>query len=112
MQKDPSAEIGTPFPPRPGPVPETSRGRPPEPSARYTPAKAAYRVRPGWHRIVGWLGVAVGVIIAALNDGMYITEIRLLPFGHSELYLMLAVVVAGWSARFLGLFDRGTTIFE
>jgi hypothetical protein len=35
-------------------------------------------------------------------------DLVLLPFGHSELYLFLGVLVAGWSTRFLGLFDRDT----
>ena len=90
----------------------TTTGRDPEPSRRYTPPKVDYRLRPGWHRIVGWLGVSVGVLIAVLNDGMLISDAPLLPFGHSELYLMLAFLVAGASTWFLGLFDRGTTIYE
>lgn len=81
-------------------------------SGRYTPAKASYRVRPPWHRLAGWTGVILGVVIAVLNDGMYVTEANLLPFGHSELYLMLALLVGGASTWFLGLFDRGTTIYE
>ncbi|MDE0804847.1 MAG: hypothetical protein OSA99_16185 [Acidimicrobiales bacterium] len=48
-------------------------------------------------------------MIVILNDGMLLTEdMTLLPFGHSELYLILGVLVAGWSTRFLGLFDRET----
>ena len=90
----------------------TTTGRDPVPSRRYTPPKVDYRLRPGWHRIVGWLGVSVGVLIAVLNDGMLISDAPLLPFGHSELYLMLAFLVAGSSTWFLGLFDRGTTIYE
>ena len=35
-------------------------------------------------------------------------NVFLLPFGHSELYLLLGVLVAGWSTRLLGLFDRET----
>ena len=97
---------------RSGPARGTAHDHTPEPSARYTPPKPNYRLRPGWHRIVGWLGVALGVLIAALNDGMFFTEAHLLPFGHSELYLMLAFLVAGSSTWFLGLFDRGTTIYE
>ena len=52
------------------------------------------------------------MVIAVLNDGMWFTKTRLLPFGHSELYLILALVVAGSSTWFLGLFDKGTTIYE
>lgn len=106
------AATTTPVHPRSSSPRGTAHERTPEPSARYTPPKANYRLRPGWHRIVGWLGVALGVVIAALNDGMFFTEAHLLPFGHSELYLMLAFLVAGSSTWFLGLFDRGTTIFE
>tara|TARA_R100000935_G_C2714292_1_gene115336 strand:+ start:346 stop:558 length:213 start_codon:yes stop_codon:yes gene_type:complete len=66
-------------------------------------------VRPAWHRIAGWIGVVVGILIAVLNDAMLIGDgLVLLPFGHSELYLVLGVVVAGWSTRFLGMFDRDT----
>lgn len=86
--------------------------RTPAPSARYTPPQADFRLRPGWHRIVGWFGVTLGVLIAVLNDGMFFTDVQLLPFGHNELYLMLALLVAGSSTWFLGLFDRGTTIYD
>lgn len=84
----------------------------PEPlsSSRYTPPdQIDLTVRPQWHRVAGWLGVACGLLIVILNDGMLLTEdMTLLPFGHSELYLILGVLVAGWSTRFLGLFDRET----
>lgn len=91
----------------------TTSGRAPEPSGRYTPPKANYRVRPSRHRIIGWVGVAFGILIAVLNDAMFITEdVPLLPFGHSEFYLMLALLVAGSSTWFLGAFDRGTTIYD
>ena len=41
-------------------------------------------------------------LIAILNDGMLMVEdVTLLPFGHSELYLLLGVLVAGWSTKFL-----------
>lgn len=83
------------------------------PSGRYTPPAPKFRVRPGWHRIAGWAGIALGVLIAVVNDLMLIgVEASLLPGGHSELYLFLAVAVGGSSTWFLGLFDRGTTIFE
>lgn len=107
-----SEPIGSPVHPRSAPARSTTHDRTPEPSARYTPPKANYRLRPGWHRIVGWLGVALGVLIAVLNDGMFFTDAHLLPFGHSELYLMLAFAVAGSATWFLGLFDRGTTIYD
>lgn len=85
----------------------------PPTSGRYTPPAPKFRVRPRWHRIAGWAGVALGVLIAAVNDAMLIgVEASLLPGGHSELYLFLAVAVGGSSTWFLGVFDRGTTIFD
>ena len=83
------------------------------PSGRYTPAHAAFRRRPKVHRVLGWLGVAAGVAIAIVNDAMLFTDHRVfLPGGHQELYLLLAIAVAGASTWFLGLFDRGTTVFD
>lgn len=85
----------------------------PEASARYTPPTPAYRVRPRWHRLAGWAGIVLGVVVAALNDVMLMGEnVTLLPGGHSELYLMLGIAVAAGATWFLGLFDRGTTIFD
>lgn len=81
----------------------------PAPSTRYTPKQSNVVMRPGWHRIAGWIGVVVGLLIVILNDVMRFGEgLSLLPFGHSELYLMLGVVIAGGSTWFLGLFDRQT----
>lgn len=66
-------------------------------------------LRPRWHRTLGWFGVAVGAVIAILNDIiLFGVDLVLLPFGHSELYLVLGLVIAAWSGRFLGLFDRAT----
>lgn len=79
---------------------------------RYTPPAAKFRVRPRWHRLAGWSGVALGVGIAAMNDVMLFGDVTLLPGGHSELYLFAAVAVGGGSTWFLGLFDRGTTIYD
>lgn len=85
----------------------------PEASARYTPPTPQYRLRPRWHRVAGWLGVALGIVIAATNDLMLMgDDLTLLPGGHNELYLLLGIGVAGASTWFLGLFDRGTTVFE
>lgn len=85
----------------------------PEASARFTPAKPNYRLRPRWHRLAGWFGVILGIAIVAVNDLMLIAEdLALLPGGHNELYLLLGLAVAGSSTWFLGLFDRGTTVFE
>ena len=93
----------------------TTGGRPiaPETSPRYTPPTPQYRLRPRWHRVAGWLGIALGVVIAAVNDLMLMgDDLTLLPGGHNELYLLLGITVAGSSTWFLGLFDRGTTVFE
>lgn len=84
----------------------------PDASSRYTPPAPAFRLRPAWHRVAGWAGVLLGVLIAVLNDAMVILEdVTLLPGGHLELYLLLGIAVAGGSTWFLGLFDRGTTIY-
>ena len=85
----------------------------PAASGRYTPPAADYRLRPGWHRVAGWVGVAVGVLIVVLNDTMWIyPDVTVLPFGHNELYLVFGLAVALASTWFLGLFDRGTTIYD
>ena len=82
-------------------------------SSRYTRPVPKARLRPRWHLFVGWTGVAVGVIVALLNDAMSIGEdLRLLPFGHSELYLILGALVAGSSSWFLGVFDRQATVYR
>jgi hypothetical protein len=61
---------------------------------------------------LGWAVLAAGVAVGALNDAMLIGEdLMLLPGGHSELYLLLAIAVALYGTRFLGLFDRGTTVY-
>ena len=57
--------------------------------------------------------MTLGVLIAIANDTMLIADdLTLLPFGHQELYLIVGVLVAGGSTWFLGLFDRGTTIYD
>lgn len=82
-------------------------------SGRYTPPTPNFRLRPHWHRYAGWLGVIGGIAIAIVNDAMVFTEhLTLLPGGHQELYLLLAVAVAGVFTWFLGLFDRGPTFYE
>ncbi len=43
---------------------------------------------------------------------MLVNDNSLLPFGHSEAYLFLGIGIAGGSTWFLGLFDRGTTIYR
>lgn len=95
-------------------APRRSIGPPPaEPSSRYTPPIPKARFRPRWHRLIGWAGVAVGVLLAVLNDAMLFGgDIRLLPFGHQELYLVLALLIAASSTWFLGVFDREATIYR
>ena len=87
-------------------------GGAPAGGARYTPRGSRVRVRPRWHRLMGWLGVVLGASLAIANDSMLIIEdVTLLPFGHHELYLVLGVLVVGAFSWFLGVFDRGTTIY-
>lgn len=92
------------------PPPRRTKGtETPEASARYSPPSKDYTVRPRWHRVAGWSGVGIGTLIVIVNDAMLLGEdVVLLPFGHSELYLLLGVLVAAWSTRLLGLFDRDT----
>jgi hypothetical protein len=81
-------------------------------SGRYTPPTPKARYRPRWHRFAGWFGVALGVAVAVSNDAMLIVEgATFLPFGHQELYLVLALLIAGSSTWFLGVFDREPTIY-
>ena len=82
-------------------------------SSRYTAPPPKVRFRPRWHRFFGWSGVALGVLIIALNDVMLMgNSLTLLPFGHSELYLMLGMGVGASSAWFLGLYDHDPTIYR
>lgn len=98
----------------PRPATRTSGGRgAPAASPRYTPRAELLRLRPRWHRFAGWAGILLGLLIAIANDAMLIGEdLTLLPGGHSELYLMMGIGVAGASTWFLGIFDRGTTVYE
>ncbi|WP_454850041.1 hypothetical protein [Promicromonospora soli] len=65
------------------------------------------RFRPGWHRAVGWLLLALGIAIIALNDAMQLTSgVTLLPGGHSELYLLAGIAVASTSMWWFGWMDR------
>ena len=75
-------------------------------SSRYTPPVKSVRLRPGWHKTVGGLIVALGLAVVILNDAMLGNSITLLPGGHSELYLVLGVVIAGYGTRWFGWFDR------
>ena len=93
--------------------PTDSSFEPSAPNRRYTPPRRDIRLRPRWHRAFGRLGVGIGLLIIVLNDFMLLDpRVTLLPFGHAEFYLALGVSIAGASTWFLGLFDRGTTVFE
>ena len=83
-------------------------------SGRYTPpSRSQVRERPGWHRPVGWLLVAVGLVIAALNGLMFMgDDLTLLPGGFSLVYVVLGLPVAAGGAWFLGLFDEGQTLYR
>lgn len=77
------------------------------PTRRTPDRRPAFRVRPTWHR---WLGAGLlvfGAALLVLNDLMMLQpSLLLLPGGHSELYLVAAVLTAGYSTWFFGWFDR------
>lgn len=77
-----------------------------EPSSRYTPKqKARGPFRPTWHKAIGALLLLAGAAIFIINDLAWF-DINWIPGGHSELYAMLAFVVAGTSTWWFGWFDR------
>ena len=79
----------------------------PAPSSRYTPPKKSVRFRPGWHKGVGAAVLLVGIAVAVLNDVMLLDPSKtLLPGGHSEFYLMLGIIIAGYSTWWFAWFDR------
>lgn len=89
----------------------TAAPRRPPPSTtpgRYTAPQRHTELRPDWHRPVGWLIVALGVVIAVLNDAAPFVDMTLVPGGHNELYLLLAVAIAAGGAWLLGSFDAPT----
>lgn len=69
--------------------------------------RPAFRFRPTWHK---WLGaglLVLGAALLVLNDLMMLQpSLLLLPGGHNELYLIAAVLIAGYSTWFFGWFDR------
>lgn len=80
---------------------------PPAPSRRYTPPTKSFRLRPGWHELLGFTLLFVGVALAVVNDVMMLQpSVTLLPGGHSELYLIVAIAIAGYSTWWFGWFDR------
>lgn len=57
-----------------------------------------------WHRPVGLGMLVTGILIAVVNDLAFF-DIEVMPGGHSELYLILGVLVAGTGAYFAGFFS-------
>lgn len=79
----------------------------PAASSRYTPPIKSVRFRADWHKTVGAVFLVVGIAVAILNDAMLLgATSTLLPGGHNELYLILGVIVAGYSTSWFGWFDR------
>lgn len=72
---------------------------------RYTPPLVSTRRRPSWHRRIGWFQVVLGAVLVVLNYAQDFGPI-LLPGGHSELYFLLGLVIAGTGTWWLGAFDR------
>lgn len=57
--------------------------------------------------------VAAGLVVAALNGLMYMSEgLRLLPGGFSLVYVLAGFPVATVGAWFLGLFDESPTVYR
>lgn len=57
------------------------------------------------NRNAGWLVVAVGVLVIALNYAMEVSDIVVLPGGHQELYFGGGVLLALAGLWFTGLGD-------
>ena len=69
-----------------------------------TAQKKLYPPYREWHRPLGWLLVAFGVLIVIVNDLAFV-DINIMPGGHNELYLLLGVAVGGGGSYFLGAFS-------
>lgn len=90
--------------------PDRPRDQPVPASQRYTrPTPKLIRIRPDWHRRVGWVVVLSGLAVAVINDVPLFGGPSLLPFGHSELYLLAAIIVAATGTRWFGWFDRSNS---
>lgn len=76
----------------------------PAESARYTRRVPVIRIRPTGHKVTGWILVVLGVALAVLNDAAWL-GVNLMPGGHNELYLFVAVGVAAFGGWWLGVFD-------
>lgn len=79
---------------------------PPRASSRYTPPITIVRIRAGWHKIVGFGLILLGLVVIVLNDVGRSGSAGLLPGGHSELYLILGLAISGYSMWWFGWFDR------
>ena len=65
------------------------------------------RFRPELHKLIGAVILVIGIAIVIVNDIVLLgASATLLPGGHTELYLMLGVVIAGYSTWWFGWFDR------
>lgn len=56
-------------------------------------------------RIAGWIAVALGVAIVALNYAMEVSDVVVLPGGHQELYFGFGVLLSLGGLWFTGLGD-------
>lgn len=56
-------------------------------------------------RIAGWVAVAVGILVIALNYAMEVSDVVVLPGGHQELYFGGGVLLALGGLWFTGLGD-------
>lgn len=56
-------------------------------------------------RVAGWVLVALGITVAALNYAMDVTDVILLPTGHQELYFLLGLLLVIAGLWFTGLGD-------
>ncbi len=78
-----------------------------EPTSRYTPKRKSVRLRPTWHKVTGYVMLAVAVVTFLLNQIMLLSpSVALLPGGHNAGYMFLGFALAAWSTWWLGWFDR------
>lgn len=79
----------------------------PAESARYTRPVPVIRIRPLGHKVTGWILVVVGIAVAVINDAAWL-GVNIMPGGHNELYLFVAVGIAAFGGWWLGVFDGPT----
>jgi hypothetical protein len=70
------------------------------------PHRPRLRYRAPWHRAVGFAALIVGLGVVTANLMTEFTETKLLPGGHSPLYLVAGVAIASYSMWWFGWFDR------